>query len=108
MTEKKGKDKKHFWKQFIEGEILTLLVSNIKSLVTSTLDNVQKSIKDTIEFIIKKAFSFILMIIGVIFLLVGISRYIEIAFNLANGVGYILVGITIVLIGVIINLMSKR
>ena len=115
MAKKKKEDdsEKHsgFWggiKSAIAGEISGGIVGTIKKGAKEALDRVEERVHMIVHETLKKLTLFFLMITGMIFVLVGFSKYIsETVRAFDHGLGFLVVGVVIILLGVFASWMSK-
>jgi hypothetical protein len=89
---------------FALGEILTGLIGNfIKKIETDIVHDVKTKAKEIFDQIKRKTAGTILLMLGLIFLLVGVALFLE-NFLIIKGLGYLLVGVIIFLVGLFINI----
>ena len=67
--------------------------------VTRTIRDTEKKIEMATAKAIKAASVFLLMFIGLIFALVGVSQWLAVKYSLQAGMGYVIVGVLLFLLG---------
>jgi hypothetical protein len=93
-----------FLKTFLGG-----VFDDIKKEVDKTLEITEKRVEHITERVIKRTITFFIIITGLIFGLIGLSKYLtETVPSLKNGFGYIIVGIALLLLGWFANYLSKK
>jgi len=110
--ESKDSKKKHsFWNtigEFIVKEVSHGVFYSLKETALETLESVEKKVNQIVHNALKRLVLFFLIITGFIFVLVGFSKYLsETVPALGNGLGYLLVGVVLVLLAMFANWMMK-
>ncbi len=67
------------------------------------VDNVQDRVEQTTRKVIKSAALFVLFVVGLLFVLIGLSQWVETNWHFAHGVGLLLVGGIIVFLAFVIK-----
>ncbi|MDZ7611582.1 MAG: hypothetical protein U5L10_02365 [Candidatus Moranbacteria bacterium] len=87
--------------------VLNLLNGFIKRISWNVVFNAKKQV-DEIVFKIKSGFVvMIFLFLGIIFILVGVTAYLNAALNLFPGDGYLIIGLISVLLGIFTALITK-
>lgn len=85
------------------------IVEDVKDQVDDALDHAKERIEVMTERLIRKIISLFLVLIGLIFGLVGISKFLSAKVPaFADGVGYVLVGLVLVLLAWFARYMSAE
>jgi len=88
---------------FLLGEGL----SSLKKTVDKTIKDVEHRIERATIKVIKTSILFLMMIIGIIFILVGLAKYInETVPGLAHGLGTILIGAILIVLALFVRAMK--
>ena len=96
MAEKKKKFFKTLGK-FLIGE--AYLVRQVEKGVDKTIHEAEKKIEHLTVKAIKASAVFMLILLGLIFSLVGLSNYLTSRYALTDGFGYIYVGLALIFLG---------
>ncbi len=83
---------------FLSGEAASILEEAEKTM-DKTIDNMEKKIEVVTVKAIKASAVFLLIFVGLIFGLVGLSNYLTEAWQLKDGMGQIIVGAVLLLLG---------
>ncbi len=84
------------------------LLTDIKDKVDDTLEDAKLKVEETTEQVLKKLISFFIVLLGIVFGLVGLSKYLtEAVPALADGIGYVVVGLALLLLGWFARYLSK-
>ncbi len=79
------------------------LLDDIRTTTVELMDDMDKQLKIAVSHAVKSFISATITVLGLIFALVGISRYLESQFSaLSDGLGFVVVGLSIAIIGLII------
>lgn len=73
--------------------------------MNSAIERAEKKVEQVTKKALKAATVFIMVLIGLIFILVGLSKYLDVALKLQPGVGLMLVGIVLFLLGLFAKLV---
>ena len=85
------------------------IMDDIQEKVDTTLDNAKLKIEIIVEQVLKKLSLFIIVMIGVIFGLTGLAKYLTAKVpSFANGIGYVIVGLFLLLLARFVSYMSKK
>lgn len=106
--EEKGESKQSFFKNFVKVEMIPNILSSLKGVVDGALTSAKEYAEKTVDFALKKVYAFTLIVLGMIFLLVGIAMLFENAEVLPRGSGFVIIGFLIAFAGFIINAVAKR
>lgn len=80
-----------------------LVLENAKAVAVNAADEVRKKIKKAISESTQKFITSTLILVGLIFLMTGLAIFINEAVQASNSVGYIVVGILVVAVGVVMK-----
>ncbi len=82
-------------------------ISTLKKTVDKTIHDIEVKVERTTIKVIKTSILFLMMIVGVIFILVGLAKYLnEIVPGLAHGLGTILIGVILILLALFVRVMK--
>jgi hypothetical protein len=84
--------------RFLDFEMASM-IHDVSKEVDRTIDHAERTIEEATVKAIKASTVFILIFVGLIFALVGLSKYIGYVFDLDVGVGYLIIGATLLLLG---------
>ena len=84
------------------GKVEHVVESFVKGLAGGFADRVRERLHEFVAKIQKNVTGFILVMIGFVFALVGISIFINDLVRISNGIGYAVVGFIVLLLGIII------
>lgn len=79
------------------------LFENAKNIAEGVTGGFKRKVKEAISRTTKRFVANILIFLGLVFLMVGLSVFLNEVLRLSNGIGYAVVGMLIVMIGVVIN-----
>lgn len=99
-----------FKKLFGELSILGFktVVENVKEAVSDTIEQTEKKIEIVVKKVVKTTLIFLIMIIGFIFVLVGLGKYLSETFpQFSHGLGFAVVGLVLIIIGWISRALSN-
>lgn len=109
---KKKSTKKSFFQKildFIVGSGKGSILDAVQEKVTETIDEAEIRLERAIKKVLSMVGAFLLIFIGLIFALVGISKYLsESVDSLSNGLGFIVVGAAIIIIALILRIFSNN
>lgn len=92
----------------ILGEGVRAVADEIQEKVQQTMDDLHRRIEHTVHHTLKILTLYVIIFIGFIFVLVGFARYLtEIIPALDHGLGFIIVGMVLVLMGLFASWTSK-
>jgi hypothetical protein len=92
----------------ILGEGVRTVADEIKEKVQETIHTAQLRVEETLKHALKVIMLYIIIFIGFIFVLVGFARYLgETMPALDHGLGFVLVGMVLVLMGLFASWTSK-
>lgn len=94
------------WKKLV-GEILGSGLSGAKKAAMDTIDHAKDKVQEITKQVLKAATMFVLIILGLIFVLIGLAKYVETVNNLIPGVGLMIVGGAIILLMIIVSWFRK-
>ena len=78
------------------------LFNDIRTTTAELMDDMDRQLKIAVNHAVKSFISATITVLGLIFALVGISKYLESQFNiLSDGLGFVVVGLAIIIIGFI-------
>ncbi|MFH1506504.1 MAG: hypothetical protein ABIE94_05980 [archaeon] len=84
------------------------IMATLKSKVDEFLEDLKERVKESVERMVKSIIIGILVFIGFIFALVGFARYLTETFpGLDHGLGYVVVGLILIFIGIIAKVFSR-
>ena len=84
------------------------IIDDVKDKVDETLEDAKLKVGEIVELVIKKLVLVFLVFVGLIFGLVGISKYLsEATIAFSNGLGFVLVGAVLLLLAVFAGYMRK-
>ena len=95
----KNSNKQDSFKEFFKKTAIPAIVFKLKNVMEDATKKIEESVQRTVSFIIKKITALSLVIFGLIFFLVLV---------LPSGVGFIMIGLVVMVIGFIINTFAKR
>ena len=75
------------------------MAGSVGKKMNRTIMEAEKKIEKITANAIKASIVFIMVFVGVIFALVGLSQYITVAYNLSEGLGLIIIGVALILLG---------
>jgi protein-S-isoprenylcysteine O-methyltransferase Ste14 len=82
-------------------------VSKLKAKVDETIKNVEVRIERATVKVIKTSILFLMMLVGIIFLLVGLAQYLNATVpHLAHGLGTVLVGAILIVLALFVRIMK--
>ena len=82
---------------------------SIKKKVSVTIEDTKKKIQQTVEYVIKTTVVFLIIVLGFIFALVGLSRYLtETVPSLDHGLGFLVIGGGLVVLGLIVKALTPK
>ena len=83
--------------------------ASLKDKFDDLMDDMQQRMELAIEKAIKRFIMLVLMFMGIIFSLVGLSKYLsETIPNLSNGLGFVVVGLALLFLGILTKLLSTN
>lgn len=83
-------------------------IDDFKVKVDKTMDDVKVSVEQIVEMVIRKTIAFFLLLIGLIFGLVGLSRFLtQRVPAFSDGIGYVVVGLVLILLAWFASYMNK-
>lgn len=98
---------KSFFKA-IGGMLGEFLVSDIKEKVDEGLEGAKLKVEEIVEKVLKKLISFFILLLGFIFALVGLGKYLtETVAALHSGLGFVALGVALLLLGFFARYLSK-
>ena len=85
------------------------VLGGMKSKLEDFLEDTREQIRVAVERAVKKAILGLIMMVGVIFALVGLAKYLsETVPSFANGIGYIVLGLALLFIAIIAKVLSTN
>ncbi|MBU2025466.1 hypothetical protein KJ912_01880, partial [Patescibacteria group bacterium] len=94
-----------FW--FFHGGYLFFIVKNIKNITFSAFGEIKQKVadhfKETVYKINRVIVSSIVILIGIIFLMLGLAIFINELVGATKSLGYLAVGLTVVIIGIVVH-----
>jgi len=94
------------WKKLLE-ELLGGGVSSAKKAAFETIDRAKLGVEEATKRVLKAASIFVLIILGLIFVLVGLANYLDAINNWISGVGLMIVGGVIILLMIVVSWFKK-
>lgn len=79
------------------------LFNNAKEVAQGITGGFKKRVRELVGRTTQRFIANILIFIGLVFLMVGISVFLNEMLSLSNGVGYAIVGMLVVMVGVVVN-----
>jgi len=84
-------------------------LSGIKERFEEVIKDTKEQIREAVERAVKKTIMAMLMLIGVLFALVGIAKYLsETVPSLSNGLGFVVVGLILLFLGIMVRVLSTN
>ena len=81
----------------------TTLLGNVKGIAEGITSGFKKKIRDAVSRTTRRFVANALIFLGLVFLMVGLAIFLNEVLRLSNGIGYAVVGILIVMVGVVVN-----
>ncbi|MFC1648512.1 hypothetical protein ACFL1B_03555 [Nanoarchaeota archaeon] len=75
------------------------MIREVGKTVDRTLENAEKKIERLTHNALKASMMFVLIFLGLIFALIGLAQFITAHYTFKPGIGYILVGVVLILLG---------
>lgn len=92
---------------FLAGEKLYHAVDGIKAKVNETIAEMEKRVERATVKVIKASILFLMMFVGALFLLIGLSQYLnETVPSLAHGLGTVIVGAVLIVLALFARMMK--
>ncbi|MGE0792861.1 MAG: hypothetical protein AB7V77_01620 [Candidatus Woesearchaeota archaeon] len=96
-------------KEFLGSLFKNTIIDEVKETVKHTMEDVEVRTKRIVHNVIKAIIILVMVLIGSIFALVGLGKYLSETVNSLNhGVGFIVVGAVIILFAIFAKLMQKE
>ena len=100
--------KQDSFKEFFKKTAIPTMLLKLRTIVENATKRIQESVEKTVSFTIKKISALALVLFGLIFFLVGLSKIVEAMLVLPSGMGFIIIGLMVMIVGFVINLFAKR
>lgn len=105
----KKKKEKGFWQTFIAillGEQAEAILDSVKTKVDRTIEETEAKVAIATRKVVQTLAIVFIIFLGFVFVLVGISQYLEKIPSLEGGLGYVLVGAVLVIFALIGRLLT--
>jgi hypothetical protein len=96
------------WSDVIKDWIFDHLKAFTSLLVAETGKEIKNRLRDFLSMVNKAFISSLMVFLGVVFLMVGMALILNELFNISGGLGFILVGILSVFLGVVVREELKQ
>lgn len=99
---------KEIFKDIVSSFVGGTIIEDVKQGVKQTMDDVEKRTIKLVNNIIKSFVVVSMILLGMIFALVGFSKYLSETVGILNhGIGYVIVGAGLILLAAFAKLMQK-
>jgi len=87
------------FKKILMSSEVSKVVEEVKEEVEDTLDDAKKKISDIVDHLTSRFLSFSLIIIGIVFGLLGVTKFLSESVKLGYDLAYLIVGLVVLIIG---------
>jgi len=88
------------------------LKDRIGDFVKDTIESVSNKFKNEVEkgfkFAMKMITSLIFLLFGFLLFLFGLGKFIEAFFSLHDGIGFVILGLAVMVIGFVVNMFNSK
>lgn len=93
--------------EFVSKEVAGDILGGVKDKIEETIENTQERVEQVTKHVIKSLTLLLMFFIGLIFILVGFSQYLEERFvSISQGMGLLYVGGIMVILAVIVKALK--